>query len=87
VADERYRGKLKFWSPDRAFGFVEPDSGGPSLFLHKTATSLGSRTPAVGDALTYEVEEVEGRSPRALRAIFAAYPPTRTGRETRQLDA
>ena len=30
------QGTIRFFRPDRGFGFVVPDDGGPDIFLHNT---------------------------------------------------
>ena len=30
------QGTIRFFRPDRGFGFIVPDDGGPDIFLHAT---------------------------------------------------
>ena len=82
---DRLAGKVKYWDTVRGFGFVLPDGGGPTVFLHTSDTRLGSRDPAVGDKLTYESERT-GQTWRARSVVFTDYLPVKSGRMTR-LDA
>lgn len=45
-------GTLRRWKDEQGFGFVEPDGGGPDLFLHIRALPPGSPPPRVGARLT-----------------------------------
>lgn len=61
-------GKVMRFDPDRGYGFVRPDQGGPDLFMH--ISELG-RSAAPGDIhagtlVSYE-EEDNGRGPKAVR--------------------
>jgi CspA family cold shock protein len=50
-------GKLKMWNPDRGFGFIAVDAGGPDMFLHATdlkAAGIDPDSIKVGDRLTFE---------------------------------
>ena len=51
-------GKLKAWRPDRGFGFIQDDAGGPEIFVHITAL-LGSGIDPDdlrrGDLLAFDV--------------------------------
>ena len=52
-------GTLKTWNPDRGFGFIKDDSGGPDIFLHVSAVKSAGIDPAnlkPGERLTFEVE-------------------------------
>jgi len=57
-------GRLKSFFPDRNFGFIEPDEGGPDVYLHVSALADPTITPRRGDRLAFDVEERE-RGPRA----------------------
>jgi CspA family cold shock protein len=52
-------GTLKMWNPDRGFGFIKDDSGGPDMFLHITAVQSAGIDPdnlRPGQRLTFDVE-------------------------------
>lgn len=56
------RGKLTSWKPDRAFGFIRPDDGGPDVFVHLRDFGRISREPRVGDTIRYQrVSDGKGR--------------------------
>lgn len=58
----RRSGKIRSWNEDRAFGFIRPGAGGQDVFLHKTGLSNGSRTPVVGQRVTYSLStDTQGR--------------------------
>jgi CspA family cold shock protein len=51
-------GKLKMWNPDRGFGFIAVDAGGPDMFLHVSELKDAGIDPdqlKVGDRLTFEI--------------------------------
>ena len=52
----REQGKLVTWHDDRGFGFIEPDAGGPDVFLHIKAFPAGAGRPQTGLRLSYETE-------------------------------
>jgi cold shock CspA family protein len=65
----RYTGRLLRWNAERGFGFVAADDGGAELFLHITAFAHYGPPPAVGDALSFEVEPDRDGKRRAVRAL------------------
>lgn len=66
----RETGEVRVWYPDRGFGFVRrPD--GADLFLHIRAFPRDSAEPAVGEAVSYEVEAQPDGRLRAARALPA----------------
>ncbi len=49
------RGTVKFYRPDRAFGWIVPDDGGDDVFIHpKTLVMSGIETLMAGDRVEYE---------------------------------
>jgi uncharacterized membrane protein YsdA (DUF1294 family)/cold shock CspA family protein len=82
----RFDGNLKSWNDERGFGFIEPAQGGQEIFVHIKAFPSGSGRPAIGQALTFEVElgpngkkrarsvqyPVRGRAAKPQRAEFPA---------------
>ena len=70
-------GHLTRWDDDRGFGFITPCNGGPEIFVHIKAFPNGSRRPAIGEPLRFEIEaDNQGRKravrlerPKAARAV------------------
>lgn len=57
-------GTLKWYNPDKGFGFLTPDDGGADLFVHVSAVeAAGHGDPREGDRISYDVEQ--GRDGRA----------------------
>ena len=61
-------GTLKMWNPDRGFGFIKDDSGGPDMFLHDTAVQSAGIDPdnlRPGQRLTFDVESTRDGKTKA----------------------
>ncbi|MEW9797472.1 DUF1294 domain-containing protein [Alteromonas sp. CYL-A6] len=68
----KYQGKLTNWNDDKGYGFVAPNGGGDTAFVHISAFSRPSRRPADGDIIIYEpVATPEGKL-NAVNARLAA---------------
>ncbi|KAK1299654.1 Glycine-rich protein 2 [Acorus calamus] len=59
----RQSGTVKWFSGQKGFGFIAPDSGGEDLFVHQTSIrSDGFRTLSEGDPVEFSVSEEGGRT-------------------------
>lgn len=49
-------GTVKWFNTQKGFGFIQPDAGGPDVFVHITAVQRsGLRELREGDKLSYEL--------------------------------
>ena len=57
-------GTVKWFNPDKGFGFIQPDTGGNDVFVHISAVeAAGLKTLNDNAKITYEmVEDRRGRS-------------------------
>jgi cold shock protein len=54
-------GIVKWFNPDKGYGFIKPDEGGQDVFVHISAVErAGHSTLAEGAKVSYELKE--GRS-------------------------
>ena len=50
-------GTVKWYNPEKGFGFIAPEGGGKDIFLHVSAVErAGHGDPYDGDRLSYDVE-------------------------------
>src|SRR5579883_1481248 len=61
-------GTVKFFNPERGYGFIKPDDGGRDIFVHITAVErAGLNTLNEGQRLTFEIEaDKKGKGPKAV---------------------
>jgi len=56
------KGKVKWFNPQKGFGFIEPEEGGNDVFVHISAVeAAGWRTLDDGQAISYEIKEEKGK--------------------------
>lgn len=60
------RGNVKWFNPDKGFGFITPDDGSPDCFVHFTGIAVdGFKTLEEGQAVTFDVVAGE-KGPKAV---------------------
>lgn len=57
-------GTVKWFNPEKGYGFIQPDTGGSDVFVHISAVeAAGLRTLEDNQKISYEmVEDRRGRS-------------------------
>ncbi|MGH8852857.1 MAG: DUF1294 domain-containing protein [Telluria sp.] len=50
----RFQGRITSWKDEQGFGFITPNGGGPTVFVHITSFTSPGR-PAANEAVTYEL--------------------------------
>jgi cold shock protein len=51
------KGTVKFFNGQKGFGFIQPEDGGPDVFVHATALErAGIQSLAEGQKVTYDTE-------------------------------
>ncbi len=71
------QGRIKWFDPDRRYGFIERDGGKDDVFLHITAWK-GAGTPQEGQRVSFEVEKTP-KGPQAVNAHPAKAQPRKPG--------
>lgn len=60
------RGTVKWFNPQKGFGFIIPEDGGKDIFVHITAVErAGLKTLAENQKVEFELQEHKGRTSAA----------------------
>jgi CspA family cold shock protein len=63
-------GTVKFYNGQKGFGFIQPEDGGPDVFVHATALeAAGIYTLNEGQKVTFEVIADRGKTKAANLAV------------------
>ena len=56
------QGTVKWFNPDKGFGFIQPSNGGNDVFVHISAVmASGLRNLVEGQRLSYDIEMNRGK--------------------------
>lgn len=59
-------GTVKWFNPEKGFGFIVPDNGGNDIFVHISAVEkAGMKTLQEGQKLEFDLEDNRGRQAAA----------------------
>lgn len=57
------QGTVKWFNAQKGFGFIQPDNGGPDVFVHKSAVErAGLRDLNEGQKISFDIENERGKS-------------------------
>jgi Cold shock proteins len=69
-------GKVKFFDPEKGFGFIVPDDGTPDLFMHGSKIQADVINLIAPEAtVSYEVVEHRGKRSATNVTLVAPAPP------------
>jgi cold shock protein len=72
VGDKRVKGKVKWFSDQKGYGFLAKDDGSGDVFVHfSSITGEGYKTLAEGDAVEFEVVDSD-KGPKAANVVKVA---------------
>lgn len=56
------QGTVKWFNAQKGFGFIQPDNGGPDVFVHMSAVErAGMRGLNEGQKISYEIASERGK--------------------------
>ena len=65
-------GRVKFFNPDRGFGFILPDDDGPDVFVHvHDVETAGMKILVAGQLVAYEVGLARDGRSKAVKLRLA----------------
>lgn len=69
----RRSGTVKWFNPEKGFGFITVDGGGKDCFVHHSSIQMqGFKTLDEGQKVEFEIEDDEGKGPAAKNVTKVA---------------
>ncbi|MDZ4775785.1 MAG: cold-shock protein [Alphaproteobacteria bacterium] len=66
-------GTVKWFNPDKGFGFIQPDNGGADVFVHISAVErAGFRSLQEGQKVSFELEKDQRSGKMSAGQLAAA---------------
>jgi len=57
------QGTVKWFNPDKGFGFIQPDNGSADVFVHNTAVmAAGLRSLMEGQKISFDITSERGKN-------------------------
>jgi len=66
----RYQGRITTWKDDEGFGFITPNGGGPTVFVHIKSFTGRQKRPAGNEIVTYRLTANGAGKARAEEVAF-----------------
>lgn len=66
------QGTVKFFNPDKGYGFIKPSDGGRDIFVHVSAVEAAGLTSLPeGASIAFEIEpDKKGKGPKAVKLVL-----------------
>ncbi|MCU7553768.1 cold shock and DUF1294 domain-containing protein, partial [Alteromonas sp. ASW11-19] len=81
----KYQGKLHTWNDEKGYGFVAPNGGGKTAFVHIKAFKRPPRRPVEGDIIVYEPQPQATGKLTATNIRYAREPGRVTPQQARSV--
>ncbi len=74
MAEERVKGKVKWFNARKGYGFIEVETGQDVFVHHSAIVESGFRSLEEGDEVEFEIEESpKGPSARAVKRLSTKF--------------
>ena len=68
----RYQGRITEWKDEKGFGFITPNDGGPTVFVHIKSFAKRGHRPVGNELVTYELTFDSQSRPQASSVALVA---------------
>lgn len=81
----RHQGRITDWKDSRGFGFITPNGGSDTVFVHIRALEKGQPRPVGNELVTYELVKDEKKGNRAEKVLYVGSRQTHSYTERPRL--